>query len=132
MIFFTLPIRACIMTTVLTFHNCIDHSGWKATDNQLSKRSQHAVTLRKAYKYKIYTHTCTWLYVCIHVAESLQLFVSLSWPSPKALSMCGWVVCMCMCMRVYVRVTKGRLKACIFLHVCMYMHLCVCVCAHRQ
>ena len=34
---------------------------------------------------------------------------------------------MCMCMRVYVRVTKGRLKACIFLHVCMYMHLCVCV-----
>ena len=34
-------------------------------------------------------------------------------PSPKALSMCGCVVCMCVCMRVHMRVTKGELKACV-------------------
>ena len=52
-----------------TFHNCIDLKTIvvgkqlmiMCTCNQLSKRSQHAVTLRKAYKYKIcislpYTH----------------------------------------------------------------------------
>ena len=41
--------------------------------------------------------------------------------SPKALSMCGLRVCMYVRvhvdMRVYVRVTKGGLKACICLHV---------------
>ena len=37
--------------------------------------------------------------------------------SPKALSMC-------MCMRVYVRVTKGGLRAC----VCLHVSICICVC----
>ena len=36
---------------------------------------------------------------------------------------------MCVCMRMYVRVTKGRLKACVCLHdsVCICMCKCICV-----
>ena len=52
------------------------------TCNQLSKRSRHAVTFRKAYKYKIcisLTHTCTWLYVCMYACSCMPTTLS---PSP--------------------------------------------------
>ena len=43
---------------------------------------------------------------------------------------------MCVCMRVYVRVTKGRLKACVCLHVsvciCVYKFICVSMYAHAH
>ena len=48
--------------------------------NQLSKRSQHAVTLRKAYKYKIcislpYTHAHGSMYVCMYVYMYMYMHV---------------------------------------------------------
>ena len=66
MIIFTLPIKhytACIMTTVLYVPHFIialilkpqwlESNWWYVYMYQLSKRSQHAVTLRIAYTYKI-------------------------------------------------------------------------------
>ena len=124
------------------------------TRNQLSKRSQHAVTFRKAYKYKIsislkHTHAHGSMYICMPTTLSPSLGLSPPPPPPLAHSnrmpqrMYASVPAYCQAwpntsyhafpypnallhkpcqcvgawygMRVYVRVTKGGLKACVCL-----------------
>ena len=58
----------------------LNPSGWKATDGMLSKRTRHAVTLRKAYKYKIrisllYTHMhmALCMYTCSCMLTTLSI-----------------------------------------------------------
>ena len=75
-------ICCCVQVEFISSHNCKVCTRCKFAQcytchNQLSKRSRHAVTLRKAYKYKIcisLTHThAHGSMLCIHVAACLQL-----------------------------------------------------------
>ena len=78
--------------------------------------------------------------VCMPIARFGLIHIYIAFPYPNALlqracQCVGACVYACACgMRVYVRVTKGGLKACVCLHVsvctcvCKCMHACVCVC----
>ena len=118
-----------------------NNSGWKATDgmcrfNQLSKRSRHAVTLRKAYKYKFcislpHTHA----HGSMYVAACLQLCLPLPLPPPHPniqtpffKSLVSVWVRVYIYVRVHISVTKGGLKAYICLHVSVYACVSVFVC----
>ena len=61
------------------------------TCNQLSKRSQHAVTLRKAYKYKIcislsHTHAHGSMALCMYTCSCMPTTLSPSPPLPPPLA----------------------------------------------